>query len=160
MLSRSLLSIPTWNQLRDPLPDGEQDAYSTTDCGEECAAMRIWYRTGIALPAGIIRQLIPGHGDRGETSPGELAQVMRTFGLKPVALARALDAIQPLLIKAIMAGIPPIILGYWDDPKVLHYVLGVDITTTGILVNDPWGGRRVELSWTTLDTQYAGWCIV
>lgn len=160
MLARSLLSIPTWNQLADPLPDGEEDTYATTDCGEECAAMRIWYRTGIAMPAGIIRQLIPGHQDRGETSPGELVQVMRLFGLRPVALARALGAIQPLVVKAIGAGIPPILLGYWDDRTILHYVLVVDITRDGLLANDPWGGRRVELSWSNVDAAYAGWCIV
>jgi hypothetical protein len=122
--------------------------------------MRIWYRTGIALPAGIVRQLIPGHQDHGETAPGELVQVMRIFGLSPVALARALSAIQPLLIKAIGAGIPPIMLGYWDDRTILHYVLGVGVTPAGILANDPEGGRRVELSWSNIDAAYAGWCIV
>lgn len=122
--------------------------------------MRIWYRTGLALPAGVLRTMIPGHQGQGETSPDELTLVMRLFGLRPAVVQTAKDAIQESLIAAIRVGIPPIVLGYWESRTVLHYVLGVDASSSGFLVNDPWGGRRALLSWDQVDSAYAGWCIL
>lgn len=155
----SLLSIPTWNQLSDPLADGEQDPYAESDCGEECAAMRIWYRRGIALPAGIIRQLIPDHQARGETTPAELVAVMRLFGLSPVALSYNLGAARIGVAQAIAHAIPPIVLGYWESRTVLHYVLGVGSGNVGLACNDPWNGRRRVIPWSEFDGGYAGWVI-
>lgn len=122
--------------------------------------MRIWYRTGIALPAGILRMLIPGHSDHGESSPEELVILMRIFGLRPVSLPVAADAVQESLTDAIRKGVPPIVLGYWESRTVLHYVLGVDADTVGLLANDPWGGKRSKLSWDQVASGYAGWCIL
>lgn len=160
MSNPALLAIPTWNQLRDPLADGEQDPFNAADCGEECAAMRIFYRTRIALPAGILRLLIPGHLDRGETSPDELVILMRIFGLRPVAIPSTLDAVRGHIEEALSKGIPPILLGYWESRTVLHYVLAVDSDQAGVLVNDPWGGKRVKLSWDQVASGFAGWCIL
>lgn len=157
--NQSLLLIPTWNQLRDPLADGEQDPFADTDCGEECAAMRIYYRTGIALPAGIVRQLIPGKQATGVTSAADLVAVMRIFGLRPVARPTAVDAIHDLCGRAVSIGIPPIVLGYWDGRAELHWVLVVGASPAGVLVNDPWGGLRRTIDWDTFDLDYAGWCI-
>jgi hypothetical protein len=142
------------------MPDGGQDPFHAADCGEECAAMRIWYRTGIALPAGILRQLIPGHSDHGETSPEELVVLMRVFGLRPVVMPTTVDAVQGSLTDAVRKGIPPIVLGYWESRTVLHYILGVDADAAGFLANDPWGGKRGKLSWDQVASGYAGWCIL
>lgn len=142
------------------MPDGGQDAFSTSDCGEECAAMRIWYRTGIALPAGILRELIPGHSDHGETSPEELVILMRIFGLRPVTMPSTVDAVQGHIRDAIAKLIPPIVLGYWESRTVLHYVLGVAADDSYLTVNDPWGGKRSKLSWDQVASGYAGWCIL
>lgn len=156
----SLLDIPTWDQNRDPLPDGQQDPYHDTDCGEECAAMRIYYRTGIELPAGILRQLIPKHQNTGVSTPQELVQLMRLFKLNPVAIRATKDAVQEALSRSTVAGVPPIVLGNWVSPLVPHYVLVVDSMQTGVVVNDPWGGRRYFLPTDLLTRRYDGWCIL
>lgn len=156
----SLSDIPAWNQNRDPLPDGQEDPYHDTDCGEECAAMRIYYRTGVELPAGVLRELIPGHARRGETSGMDLVGVMRLFGLSPVYKRVATDAVQLLLGEAVRKGIPAIVLGTWVAPTVLHWVLVVGADGGGVWVNDPWGGVRRYIPWGIFLHRYAGECIV
>lgn len=156
----ALLNIPVWNQNQDPLPSGGPDPFHTTDCGEECAAMRIYYRTGIELPAGIIRQLIPGHEARGETSPAELVRVMRIFKLSPVSVPVRPAAVEGRLRAACDAGIPAIVLGEWLQQGVLHWVLVVAASSDGIHVNDPWDGARKTFSWPEVLSRYAGWCIL
>lgn len=122
--------------------------------------MRIWYRTGIALPAGVLRQLIPGHQSRGETSGQELVDLMRIFGLSPVSVSVARDAIQERLAGSLAAQTPPIVLGFWDDPTTLHWVLGVAASASALVVNDPWGGVRRIIPWPVLLREYAGTCIL
>lgn len=154
------MDIPSWDQNRDPLPDGNQDPYHDTDCGEECAAMRIWYRTGIELPAGVLRTLIPSKLDAGTTTGPELVAVMEKFGLRPVYKEPATAAIHTLCQSAVVKGIPPIALGFWVAPTVMHWVLLVDAPRTGVVVNDPWGGRRYFLPRDKFLQRYAGECIV
>lgn len=160
MVGNPLLDIPTWNQNRDPLPDGGLDPFRATDCGEECAAMRIFYRTRIELPAGILRQLIPGHQDHGETAPADLVRVLRIFGLHPVSSPVPLTAIRSQLTRSIDAAAPPIVLGRWLASDSLHWVLGVDASSDGLLVNDPWDGQRRLYPWDKVLSRYAGWCIL
>lgn len=156
----SLLDIPTWDQNRDPLPDGQQDPFHATDCGEECAAMRIYYRTGIELPAGVLRTLIPDKTQTGATTGPELVRLMRQFGLRPVWLRVTVDAIQGQCQRSVTLNVPPIVLGNWVAPTVPHWILLVDAMATGVVVNDPWGGRRYFLPWNLFLQRYLGECIV
>lgn len=122
--------------------------------------MRIYYRTGLELPAGVIRAMIPNHQDHGSTSGSDLVGVMRLFGLHPVQLPLAPNIVLQHLQKAVVLGIPPIILGNWVSPLILHWVLVVDALTTGIVVNDPWGGVRRFLPHDLVLQRYAGDCIL
>lgn len=156
----SMLGIPAWNQNRDPLPDGNEDPYHDSDCGEECAAMRIYYRTGLELPAGVLRTLIPGHGASGATTGPELVGVMRLFHLSPVYREITGAAIQAFCTRSIVQGTPPILIGNWVSPHILHWVLGVDAGRDALTVNDPWGGVRRYLPWDIVLQRYAGGCIL
>lgn len=155
-----LLDIPTWNQNRDPLPDGGLDPFRDTDCGEECAAMRIFYRTRIELSAGILRGMMPGHLDTGRTTAADLVWLMRIFGLRPVARPLGRDAVQAEVRKSIERQTPPLLLGTWLASDTLHWVLGVGASDGGLLVNDPWDGQRRLYTWDRVLSRYAGWVIV
>lgn len=122
--------------------------------------MRIFHRTGIELPAGVLRTLIPGHRNHGETTGPELVKVMRLFGLRPVYERVASNAVQSLLEASVVAGNPPIVLGNWVSPLVPHWLLVVDAMMTGAVVNDPWGGRRYFLPIDRFLTRYLGDCIL
>lgn len=122
--------------------------------------MRIWYRTGIAMPAGVLRQLIPGHQTHGATTGEELVSLMRIFGLKPLLSQTGRDAVKVKLKMSQMAGVPTLLLGEWEQRGVLHWVLVVAVDGDGVTVNDPWGGRRVRLSWDNVDAAYDGTCIL
>lgn len=122
--------------------------------------MRIYYRTGIELPAGTLRTLIPHHGDHGETSAQDLTFLMHLFGLRPVAVPISPDAVQIRLQHSIATGTPPIVLGRWLSPTTLHWVLGVAASVAGLTVNDPWDGTRRQYPWPLLTSRYAGWCIL
>lgn len=122
--------------------------------------MRIWHKTGIELPAGVLRTLIPDHQDHGATTGPQLVHVMRLFGLRPVYREMTGNAVLPLLARSVVAGVPPIILGTWVSPMILHWVLVVDAMTTGVAVNDPWGGVRRFIPQNLLLQRYAGGCIL
>lgn len=122
--------------------------------------MRIYYRTGLELPAGVIRTLIPDKGSTGATTGPELVAVMRRFQLTPVHLTPGTNAVRHYIERSVTASVPPIVLGTWVSPKVLHWLLVVDAMQTGMVVNDPWGGRRYFLPWDLALRRYAGSCIV
>lgn len=122
--------------------------------------MRIYYRTGLELPAGVLRTLIPDKITTGGTTATELVQLMRRFGLRPAYKRVSADAVEDHLQLATTKGIPPIVLGNWVSPVILHWVLVVGVMTTAAVVNDPWGGVRRLIPWDLFLQRYAGDCIL
>lgn len=122
--------------------------------------MRIYHRWGLELPAGVLRTLIPNKQATGASSGQELVRLMRLFNMRPVALTLGADASVHLLSRSVLQGVPPIVLGYWVSPLILHWVLVVDTPATGVVVNDPWGGVRRFIPTDLYLQRYAGVCIV
>lgn len=154
------MDIPTWDQERDPLPDGSLDPYRDTDCGEECAAMRIYYRTGRELSAGMLRLRLPGTRVDGRTTRDDIAFLLRSEGLRPSPIVLPAYTLAGNLQAKAAAGVPSIVLGSWVSPHILHWLLVVQAGVTGIAVNDPFGGRRYFLPWDLVMQRYAGECIL
>lgn len=104
--------------------------------------------------------MIPGHQTYGQTTGPELVKVMHVLGLSPVIKYAAMNAVLQTVRRAVTAGVPPIVLGNWVSPSILHWVLVVGASDIGWVVNDPWGGQRYYLPASKVLTRYGGACIV
>lgn len=156
-----MLAVPVYNQLNDPLPDGQQDPQAANDCGSECVAMigdAFGYGGAPGFPAGDIRVIIR-RGDL--TGPALTNGDDLVYGLSACfqipSHVRAVNAhiAQLEVQRAVDAGMPPIVLGRWDG-TALHWVVGVGRDATGLTVNDPWGGTQRVIAWADFQKLYAG----
>jgi hypothetical protein len=153
------LPIPVWNQLNDPLPDGQQDPYATTDCGEESVAMIGKGYGGPELPAGQVRMILRA-GDvngPGISSGDDLVHALAAvFHLRSHVRACNAATFQIEATKAINSGMPVIALGQWVSIGFLHWVVGRGADDTGLMTNDPWGGANRLIAWPDVARLYAG----
>lgn len=157
-----MLQIPLYNQLNDPLADGQQDPQAPNDCGPECLAMigdAFGFGGVSGYSAGQIRVIIR----QGQTAGSGLTTGDDlVYGLKECfqlpAHTRTVNYItlQLEVMRAIAARLPTIVLGYWESPTVLHWVVPVGLLSNGLLINDPWGGRRYPVPWGTVANLYGG----
>jgi ABC-type bacteriocin/lantibiotic exporter with double-glycine peptidase domain len=163
MSVKQLPGIPVWNQLNDPLPDGQQDSQNFNDCGEECVAMLIKAYGGPELPAGQIRMLLHGINGTGITTGDDLVRALAMFkdrqGRTIAAHVRSgIDAatFQVEATHAISSGLPVIALGDWVTRGYGHWVVVRGTDETGIAVNDPWGGLNRVISWSDVNALFDG----
>lgn len=122
--------------------------------------MVLAYRKGIALPAGVIRTLIPGHSDHGETTPDDLQRVLRLFGVGANAMELDVVDLRTALIGRIRSESPVIVLGNWLDPHVLHWVVAVGFGQGKLTFNEPFYGERRSEPWEWTIPRYAGEVVV
>lgn len=139
------ITLPPWNQLNDPLPNGSQDAYSTSDCGEECVAEIVYATKGVQLSAGDVRFSIGGANRPGLTSGLDLVAALALSGIPAVTSALDGPSAWQAIGTAISTGHPVIMLGNWLGYPALHWCVATSLRGEVIHFNDPWGGlRRIE----------------
>lgn len=152
---RAPLPAPAWNQLNDPLPDGQQDPYATTDCGEESTAMAIAACGGPNLPAGVLRQLLGGANRSGTTDAQALCYLLSLFKIKSHVRECPADVAWTEWRHSFEAGFLVIALGWWVTDGYPHWVLIRQADDSAMTYNDPWGGleKRMGKQWAQLKYQ-------
>lgn len=151
-----LLAAPVWNQLDDPLPDGNLDPQAAMDCGEECVAMAVAACGGPGIPAGVFRALLGGPQRRGSTTAADLSYLLTLFGVANHPRQADPDAAWTEWQHSDVAGFLAIALGYWVTPGFLHWVLVRACDPGTVQFNDPWGGSLRSLDRATAQKLYAG----
>lgn len=121
--------------------------------------MVLRYYGGPELSAGAIRVLVPGHQTRGETSAEELADVAVKLGLWASSYAAQHLELRRGVEALLTRGMPALLLGYWDDQIVLHWIVAVQSKLSGLTFNDPWHGVRRTMDWRWIGSNYAGWVV-
>jgi hypothetical protein len=76
------VTLPVWDQLNDPLPDGSLPAQRFNECGEECVAEVIEWVHGVEIGADALRFLLRGPGGSAITDAWALAKQRRCHGIK------------------------------------------------------------------------------
>lgn len=153
-----LEQMPAWNQLNDPIADGSQDPFASSDCGFECCAM-VKYATDKARPnwaAGNIRQMYRGWQGQGLTTADDLVRVLAKLDVP--AHTRVCNAATAMIEwnHSIADNKPVIALGDWDGNE-LHWIVIVGSPPGNQwIVNDPWGGIRKNVSDAEIYQHYAG----
>lgn len=139
---------PTWSQNADPMPDGTSDPFAATDCGEECCSIVLYGQMRKYTTAGQIRQQIPGHAQRGETTAADLASYLTSEGLYPLVQQTKADGLKTLLKRSVANDMPCIALGHFLSPNVLHWVVVIGYGDDHCLYVDPWYGRLDAKHWS------------
>jgi hypothetical protein len=153
---KSILTAPVWNQLNDVLPDGQQDPYATTDCGEESVAMAIAACGGPSLPAGVLRQLLGGVDRPGMTTARDLSYLLSLFKVSNHPRQADPDAAWTEWQHSYQAKYLVIALGYWVSPGFRHWCLIRETDSAALVLNDPWGGQVRTLSRDQAQRLYCG----
>lgn len=151
---------PTWNQNRDPKPDGSQDPFATTDCGEECCAILLYALKGEYLTETQVREAMPGHSDHGETTPLDLVTFLKTRFRDGSSFTLGKSTFKSYLKSLIRNGAPAISLGYYISPSRLHWVVVVGFGNDHVVCIDPWYGRMVAWHWSQFLAASVGTVVV
>lgn len=122
--------------------------------------MVLAYRQGVALPAGVIRALIPGHSTHGETTATDLQDVLGLFHVAAVAMEVSDAYMRGHLAAYLTASHPVIVLGNWLDPHILHWVVAVGYGNGKLAFNEPFYGERRLEPWDWAIQRYAGDMVV
>lgn len=154
--SRTRASLPVWNQLNDPLPDGNQDAFSTSDCGEECVAEVVYGLRGVVVSAGAIRYMLGGALRTGLSTAADLVSVLRIDNIPSAGVSCGWADALPLLERQSVAGQPSILLGTWLGGSALHWVVATTVADGVLHFNDPWGGSRRKMAYSDALPLYQG----
>lgn len=152
----ALKTIPSGNQLDDPLPDGAQDPQATVDCGEEAVSdLLAWWGLPF-LPAGVLRQALGGWHRAGLTTASDIVRLLALF--KVPSHTRVTDGATAWVEigRAVGAGLPCVMLGAWLAPSLLHWRLAVAFDPTAVTCRDPWGGVTVVMSRAEFIAGYRG----
>lgn len=147
---------PRWNQLQDPDPSGALPAARWDECGEECCAEVVYRQHGVPVEADYLRYLLRGPGGQPLTTAQDLVAILAKCNVDSVASTPPAAQLQAAVLGAVREGRAVILLGRWDAPTVLHWILATSADTATVGVNDPWGGVRKQLSWTQVTPLYAG----
>lgn len=139
------------------LPDGSVDPAAATDCGESCVSSVILTYTGLNLSPGCIRQSLAKPAVDGRTNGLDLSRVLRGLGWRARYHSLNPDrSLRSALRYQILRGRYVIMLGSWDSPSVLHWVLAYGFHDHGVWVMDPWPGALREISNDELGSLGAG----
>lgn len=141
-----LLHWPVFAQLSDPLPDGYEDPYSTSDCGEECVSMAVAGLRHVWFSAGCLRQALGSRTVTGITHASDLTYLLDAFKIAhSIAVEPTRSTLQDVR-ESVRSGHGCIILGDWERFGVGHWMLAVGCKDLGLWVNDPWLGKRRHLT--------------
>lgn len=158
------LRIPLWNQLNDPLPDGNQDPFASTDCGEECVAMvggAYGFGGVCGYAAGQVRVIIRrgNIGGIGLSTPSDLVYGLKAcFKLNATIISGSWAMCESVLKAVIPARRPVILLGNWDGAP--HWVVCCAVNNEGLASLDPWGGYVRHDTWEDAARLYDGSAVV
>jgi hypothetical protein len=152
----SPVKLPVYNQLNDPLPNGEQDAYATSDCGEECAAEIIRACRGVVLSAGDIRYQLGGADRTGLTTGSDLVEALRLSDVPAHSASLDVASAWPAIAQSLAGGKPVALLVLWQNTSTLHWVVATDLRGGVLYYNDPWGGVRASCGKSAFAKIYQG----
>lgn len=105
------------------------------------------YYTGSEISAAVIRREIPGHGMRGETNAVELEGWLNGHGVRAQRHTVDHETVKTNIKTEIAEGRPSILLGYWVDITILHWVVAIGHGNDGLVVMDPWTGSMRVIRW-------------
>lgn len=152
----TLDGYPTWNQNNDPDPTQGADPFASTDCGEECCAI-VQYGLGQGYVTETqVRERMPDHQGRGETSGTDIANYLSGVGVRAQRLVVAPNNVEATIKASIGTRLPCIVLGRFVSPTVLHWVVAVGYGNDHLLYNDPWDGRMKAMHWLHVIALFAG----
>jgi hypothetical protein len=148
-LGKTLDGFPWWSQITDPDPRTHKpDIYATTDCGEEVSSIWIAGKTGLYTDAADLRRGLPGNRTNGITNGDDIVTMLGSKGIQARINSWSLDIYQSRVRAEIDRGEPVGLLGYWIDPAVLHWVLGLGYGNGALLALDPWAGKLTAYGWS------------
>ena len=158
--SSSGVSIPNWNQLDDPLPDGAQDQFATSDCGEECVAECVFGARGVTVSAGDVRFALGGSSRPGWTTSADLIQAFDYYGMRATAVGMNAGDLWTATSSSVSSGQPVILLGNWLGPGPLHWIVAVRFTGLVLVCNDPWQGKTRLLTYSDFSRNSSGQAVI
>lgn len=138
---------PAVGQLVALLPDGSPDPAAATDCGEACVSSVLRAIRGLDLSPGCIRQSMGKAQSDGRTTGEDLRSFLQLTGIRS-RVQSASGAYKAGVTRPLHRGRYVILLGYWDGPGFLHWVVGYGAHPHGLWVMDPWPGRHTFIPWS------------
>jgi hypothetical protein len=150
------VTLPLWDQLSDPLPDGTLSAQRADECGEEACAMVIWWVHGVEVSADALRYELRGAIGSALTNAAALVQLLTRNNVMAVQQTPQTGEVEKYLLNVVNAHRLAICLGNWVSPAVPHWVVVTTASANGVTVNDPWGGRRYNIAWPDFKRLYLG----
>ena len=151
-----LLTVPLVDQFVTIERTGHSNAFADSDCGEACAAMELFYRDLPVPSLTEIRRAIPGHETYGQTDGPELAAFLQSRGLGSHVEYPPAGRVAMRAKLAIDHGNPPILLGGFVDPSILHWVVVTGHRNDQAFFNDPFHGQTRQQPWTWMCSHYGG----
>lgn len=147
-MGKTLDGYPTWNQRHDPDASGKEDAFSTTDCGEECCSIVLYALLRVYTTESQVRAAMPGHQDHGETTAADIDLYLSKAGLYPLLSEQPAELLKSALKGSVDAGMPSICLGYYVDTTILHWVVVIGYGNDHVIYVDPWYGDMLCSGWS------------
>lgn len=151
-----LLTVPLVDQFVTIERTGESNAFADSDCGEACAAMELFFRDLPVPSLTEIRRDIPGHETYGQTDGLELAAFLRSKGLGSHVEQPPVGRMETRVKLAIDRGNPPILLGGYVDPTILHWIVVTGHRNGQAFFNNPFHGKKEQQPWTWVCSRYGG----
>lgn len=146
---------PLVAQNRVLLPDGSIDPDHATDCGESCVSSVITANTSYTLTPGCIRQAMQLNRDSGITTANDLWQFLHAMGINAFRVEQPAANEWASLNELRHHGKYRILLGSWESPDFLHWVVAFEKSSGGIKYMDPWNGTYGYMDLSRFREQYA-----
>ena len=148
--------LPRWNQKAGTLPDGKPDPERYNDCGEECCAMVVASVHGVCLEAGMVRQMLGGPERSGLTNGSDMVAALKRCNVLAIAHDNDVSIAWQTVQAGLKSAYPAMVLGQWQPPDALHWVLVSGVYLGGVSITNPWDGVVYPISWETFVKLYRG----
>lgn len=146
---------PLVAQNRVLLPDGSIDPYHATDCGESCVSSVITAHTSYTLTPGCIRQSMELNDDSGITTSNDLWKFLHAMGINSYRVEQSAANEWESLNELRHYGKYRILLGSWESPAFLHWIVAFEKSSTGFKCMDPWNGVYGYIELPRFQEQFA-----
>jgi hypothetical protein len=148
------VTLPAYDQLHDPLPDGSLPPLRANECGEECVAEIVYWVHGVEVAADAIRVQARGLAGGALTTAADLVSMLAASNVAARAGIQDVGSIQKFLLDVVAGKRLVIVLGNWVSAGVPHWVIVYNASSNGVTISDPWGGRRYNIAWPTFTKLY------
>lgn len=138
------------------LPDGSVDPGSLTDCGEACVASCCGGFRGDSPSVGCVRQMLDRADSSGLTTAADLSRLCMLLGLRGQGPERNVRSLRAHVRRATRSYRYVLLLGHFQGPAELHWVVAYHAGVRDCWVMDPWVGEFRGIDWDTCEALWSG----